>query len=69
MDLKTQYIAIAIFSIILALILLLLLFPRLQSGMAVDLAFLTLLTLMLNFVISLFLLFIEEKLGLEGKAK
>lgn len=58
---KTSYIAIAVFSLIPALILAFFLISGLQSSIVTDLAWITFLFLILNFVLSLTLLFVEEK--------
>jgi len=59
---KATYVAIAVFSLIPALILAFFLIPGLQPGMVMDLAWTTFLLLILNFLLSLTILFIEEKL-------
>lgn len=66
---KATYITIAVFSLIPALILMLFLIPGLQPGMAMDLAWTTFLLLIFNSILSLTILFIEEKLRPNEKSK
>ncbi|MBO3800137.1 MAG: hypothetical protein FGF52_03695 [Candidatus Brockarchaeota archaeon] len=58
---RASYIALAVFSIIPALILIFFLPPETHPNMVTDLAWITFFLLILNFALSITLLFIEGK--------
>lgn len=69
MLMRSYYIASAIFSLIPALILAFFLLPGTHPNMVMDLAWITFLLLILNFALSITLLFIEGKFKLTEKSK
>ncbi|MBO3840203.1 MAG: hypothetical protein QXN75_04645 [Thermoproteota archaeon] len=66
---RTPYIALAVFSIIPALILIFFLLPGTHPNMVMDLAWIIFFLLILNFALSITLLFIEGKFKLTEKSK
>jgi len=66
---RASYIALAVFSLIPALILVFFFLTRNYPSMVMDLAWITFLLLILNFALSTTLLFIEEKFKRAEKSK